>query len=328
MSLTASERLRKFYSVFKNDDQVLVVINADPDAVGAALAVKRLLWRKVASVSICSVNIMKRPDNVALLDYLGVKLLKMSEISKSNYSRFVMVDSQPEHNECFQRFNFDVIIDHHPLGKAKVSFMDIRPEYGATSSMLTEYIKAAKIRPSVKLATSLFIGIKTDTNDFQRKAFGEDVKAFQYLFNYVNQNLVQKVEYAEINPSFLKYFQLAFNTRVMRRGRVYIHLGHVSTPDVCVLIADFFLKIKGVGWTFVSGMFAKKLVVIIRNDGIRKNAGKTAEIAFGKLGSAGGHKNMARAEILLSALDGKVDVGNDKKTLKWLIGRIEQKKKS
>lgn len=326
MTVTASERLRRFYSVFKNDDQVLVVINADPDAVGAALAVKRLLWRKVTSVAICSVNIMKRPDNVALVDYLGVKILKISEVAKSNYTRFVMVDSQPEHNECFQRFDFDVIIDHHPVCKSQAPFTDIRPEYGATSSMLTEYIKAAKIRPSVKLATALFIGIKTDTNDFQRKAFGEDVKAFQYLFKYVNINLVQKVEYAEINPSFLKYFQLAFNTRVMHRGRVYIHLGHVGTPDVCVLIADFFLKIKGVGWTFVSGIYAKKLVVIIRNDGLRKDAGKTAGTAFGKLGSAGGHKNMARAEIPLSVLEGKVDLSQDKKVLKWMIGRIEKKK--
>lgn len=326
MAQTASERLKKFYSVFKNDDQVLVVINADPDAVGAALAVKRLLWRKVASVTICSVNTMKRPDNVALVEYLGVKLLKASEIAKTNYSRFVMVDSQPEHSECFHRFEFDAVIDHHPLGKVRAAFVDIRPEYGATSSMMTEYIKAAKIRPPMKLATALFIGIKTDTNDFQRKAFGEDVKAFQYLFKHVNQNLVKKVEYAELNPSFLKYFQLAFNTRVMRRGRAYIHLGNVSTPDVCVLIADFFLKVKGVGWIFVSGIFAKKLVVIIRNDGLRKDAGKTAERAFAKFGSAGGHKNMARAEIPVSALEGKVDVGIDKKILKWMIGRVEQKK--
>lgn len=325
MTASASERLRKFYSIFKNDDQVLVAINADPDAIGAALAVKRLLWRRVASVSICSVNTVKRPDNVAMVDLLGVKLLKASDISKAHYTRFVIVDSQPEHHELFQKFEFDAIIDHHPLCKAKATFLDIRPEYGATSSMMTEYVKAAKIRPSTKLATALFIGIKTDTNDFQRKAFGEDVKAFQFLFKYINLNMVKKIEYAEINPGFLKHFQQAFNTKVIRRGRVYIHLGHVSTPDVCVLIADFFLKVKGMGWTFVSGIFGKKLIVIFRSDGMRKNAGTVAEKSFGKLGSAGGHKSMARAEVPLTALDGQIDSENDKKMLKWLIERIEQK---
>jgi nanoRNase/pAp phosphatase (c-di-AMP/oligoRNAs hydrolase) len=325
MTVSATERLRKFQAVFKNDDQVLVLINADPDAIGAALAVKRLLWRKVASVSIASVNTVKRPDNVAMVELLGVKLLRAADVAKSAFTRFVIVDSQPEHHELFQKFECDVIIDHHPVGKAKADFVDIRPEYGATCSMLTEYVKAAKIRPSVKLATALFLGIKTDTNDFQRKAFGEDVKAFQFLFKYINLNLVQKIEYAEINPGFLKYFQLAFNTRVMRRGRVYIHLGHVGTPDVCVLIADFFLKVKGVGWTFVSGIFGKKLVVIFRNDGLRKNAGKLAETAFGKLGSAGGHKGMARAEIPLAALTGLVDPDQDRKMLKWLIDRVDLK---
>ncbi|MBU1172757.1 MAG: DHH family phosphoesterase [Proteobacteria bacterium] len=326
MTISASERLRKFYGVFKNDDQVLVAINADPDAIGAALAVKRLLWRRVASVSICSVNTVKRPDNVAMVELLGVNLLKAVDVSKTNYSRFVIVDSQKDHHELFKKYEFDVIIDHHPPGKHKAAFTDIRPEYGATSSMMTEYIKAAKIRPSMKLATALFLGIKTDTNDFQRRAFGEDVKAFQFLFKHINLNLVQKIEYAEINPGFLKYFQIAFNTRVMRRGRVYVHLGHVGTPDVCVLVADFFMKVKGVGWSFVSGIFGKKLVVIFRNDGMRTNAGKVAEKSFGKLGSAGGHKSMARAEVPLCALQGQVDFDHDKKMLRWLIERIEQKK--
>lgn len=325
MAVSAAERLRRFYGVFKSDDHVLVMINADPDAIGAAMAVKRLLWRRVATVAVCSINTIKRPDNVAMVDLLGLKLIKPPEVNKSGYTRFVIVDSQPDHHEIFQKFNYDVIIDHHPVGKSKATFMDIRPEYGATSTMLTEYIKAANIRPSMKLATALFLGIKTDTNDFQRKAFGEDVKAFQYVCKFININLVQKIEYAEINPGFLKYFQLAFNTKVIRRGKVFIHLGHVGTPDVCVLIADFFLKVKDISWTFVSGVFGKKLVVIIRNDGLRKNAGKLADQVFGKLGSAGGHKSMARAEIPLTALEGQVDCDREKKILKWLIDHVEHK---
>ena len=47
----------------------------------------------------------------------------------------------------------------------------------------------------------------------------------------------------------------------------------------------------------VSGVVGDKLVVIFRCDGYRKHAGKVAETVFGLLGSAGGHRCMARAEI-------------------------------
>ena len=46
----------------------------------------------------------------------------------------------------------------------------------------------------------------------------------------------------------------------------------------------------------------EKLVVIFRCDGYRKNAGKLAERIFGSLGSAGGHKGAARAEVPLKNL--------------------------
>ncbi len=323
MSINAPERLRRFYSMFRGDDRVLVVINADPDAIGAALCVKRLLWRKVASVDICSINTVKRPDNVAMVNKLCGCLLKSAEIHTGDYSRFVLVDSQPGHNEAYKKYPFDVIIDHHPIAVVYNGYVDIRPEYGATSTMLTEYLRAAKIRPSQKLATALFLGIKTDTHDFQRKAYNEDIKAFHFLSRHISLSLIQQIEYSEIHPGFLKYFQQAFNSRVIRRGKVFIHLGHVGTPDVCVLVADFFLKVQGVNWTFVSGIFGKKLVVIIRNSGLRFNAGKLAEQAFSQFGSAGGHKTMARAELSLSSVECVINSENDRKVLKWIMERVD-----
>ena len=88
------------------------MINADPDAIASAMAVKRLLWRKTAKVVICSISGISRPDNIAMVDYLGVKILKPDEIKKTSFSKFVIVDSQPCHNELFQKFDYDVIIDH------------------------------------------------------------------------------------------------------------------------------------------------------------------------------------------------------------------------
>ena len=112
----------------------------------------------------------------------------------------------------------------------------------------------------------------------------------------------------------------------LSKGRAFVHLGPVINPDVCVLIADFFMRINSVTWSIVSGTYDKRLILIFRNDGIRKNAGNVAQASFGQLGSAGGHKNMARAEIPLSEIKELVDHRDEKKLQQWIISRTDKKR--
>jgi len=323
MGLSASEKLRRFYEHFSSNDHVLTVINADPDAIASAMAVSRLLWHRITNNTISNINVVRRPDNLAMIRLLGVKLVHIDQIDESKFNRIIMVDSQPDHNEAFSRFIPDVIIDHHPETNAKASFMDIRPKYGATATIMTEYLRAAKIKPSVKLATGLFLAIKTDTSNFERQTLMEDVRAFQFLFRNTNIHLASKIEQAELTLDFLKYFKTALQNKRMRKGRVFVHLGSVINPDVCVLVADFFMKVNSVMWTIISGINDQKLIIVLRNDGIRKNAGKVAEMSFGHIGSAGGHKSMARAEISLSDIKNRVDHKDNKKLQQWIIRHIE-----
>ena len=325
MSRSASEKLRRFYDLFSGNHQVLIVINADPDAIASAMAVRRLLWRKVLNVTISNINTINRPDNLAMIRLLGVNLIPFDEIKADSFNRVIIVDSQPDHNEIMAELEVDVIIDHHPDSGCKASFVDIRPQYGATATILTEYLRSANIKPSTKLATGLYHGIKTDTNDFKGRTQIEDVRAFQYLFRYANIHLARKIEQADLRFDLLKYFRIALKNMRRRKGKVYVHLGQVVSPDVCVLIADFFMRVNTVTWSIVSGICEKKLTIIFRNDGIRKNAGKVAKEGFGMLGTAGGHKNMARAEIALSELKEHVDTRDDKKLQSWIIGRTARR---
>jgi nanoRNase/pAp phosphatase (c-di-AMP/oligoRNAs hydrolase) len=327
MPRSTPEKLRRFYDQFTGNDPVLIVINADPDAIASAMAVSRLLWRRVLNVTISNINIIKRPDNLAMIRLLGVSLTPFSEIDPAQFSRTVMVDSQPDHNELLVPLEPDVIIDHHPESAIKAPFLDIRPNYGATATIMTEYLRSARIKPSVKLATGLFHAIKTDTNDFKGKTLIEDVRAFQYLFRHANIHLARKIEQADLRFDFLKYFKIALNNMRLYKKKVFVHLGNVASPDILVIIADFFMRINSVTWSIVSGTCDKKLVIIFRNDGIRKNAGKLAKNAFGQLGSAGGHKNMARAEMALSELIDHIDTKDDKKLLRWIIRKTEKKQK-
>jgi len=325
MSISAKEKLRRFHEQFKGQDNVLVVINADPDAIASAMAVSRLLWRKVSSVTISNVNTIDRPDNLAMIRLLGAKMIPYAEISQQKFSCIAIVDSQPNHSDLMSQLNPAVIIDHHPDTKPAAPFVDIRPNYGAAATIMTEYLRAAHIKPSAKLATGLWHGIKTDTNHFTGRTQIEDVRAFQYLFHHANIHLARKIEQADLRTDYLKYFRTALQTVRLRKGRAFVHLGPVPNPDVCVLIADFFMRINTVTWSIVSGLCDKKLTIIFRNDGIRRNAGIVARESFGHIGSAGGHKNMARAEISIGDLPKLVEYKDDQKVLGWVIRQVQKK---
>jgi nanoRNase/pAp phosphatase (c-di-AMP/oligoRNAs hydrolase) len=325
MKITAAERIRRFYDQFASEDQVLILINADPDAIASAMAVKRLLWRKTAGVTIASINVIKRTDNIAMVRLLGVKLVHINDVDPTGYTRFVLVDSQPDHSPLLAGFAFDVIIDHHPDSGPTAAYMDIRPKYGANASILTEYLRAARIKPSAKLATGLFYAIKTDTSNFERPSQMEDIRAFQFLFRHANAALARRIDQADLRMDFLKYFRTAIAEKRFRKGQVFVHLGPVVSPDVCVLIADFFMRIDTVNWSVVSGIHDRKLIIVFRNDGIRKNAGRVAKFSFGCYGSAGGHKSMARAEIRIADLKEVVDVRSPDRLKRWIAQRIQKR---
>ncbi|MGB6290206.1 MAG: DHHA1 domain-containing protein [Desulfobulbales bacterium] len=296
---TAKERLREFWEVFQKDDDVLVVINADPDALACAMAVKRLLRYRVKSITIGYPNEVRRLSNIAMMDLLKIQAERLQNLKLNDYSKKVMLDSQPPHLPIFQNIKCDVVIDHHPVTNSwKATHVDIRPDYGAASSIMVEYLRAAELKPSVYLATALFYAIKVDTHNFEKKARIADAISFRYLFDIDNQNLVRKIELSELG-----YFKTALAEMKVSKGRLYAHVGRVRSPDVLVIIADFLNQVHDISWVFVSGIHGERLVVIFRCDGYKRNAGKLAAKIFGDIGSAGGHKEAARAEVPLKHLD-------------------------
>ncbi|MBF0200618.1 MAG: DHH family phosphoesterase [Desulfamplus sp.] len=318
------QRLEKLLSLFSSSSRVLIVINADPDAIASALAVKRLLWRRVQEVRITHFNEIRRPDNLTMLRVLNIEMSFITDIDDRKFDRFVLVDSQPDHHECFAMFRYDAIIDHHPISCDSALFNDIRSDYGACSTMLTEYIKASGIKPSQNLATALIMGIKTDTAGFLRQTSMEDVRAFQYLYKYTNPCLITRIEHAEFKEKDLDFIASAIRKKRIINHRVYSHSGKIENPDQCVITADFFMKMDSANWSVVSGIYNKKLVIIIRNDGLRKNAGNMAKHAFESIGSAGGHKTMARVEIKMEDIAPLFDTDKFESLIgDWIIEKVE-----
>src|SRR6266850_8038466 len=93
------------------------------------------------------------------------------------YDMVAMVDAQPSFfEETFERV--DLVIDHHPEeSPVRAVLKDLRPGYGATATILTEYLRAIDARVSQRLATALLYGIKADTQHLERGATRADLEA-------------------------------------------------------------------------------------------------------------------------------------------------------
>ena len=65
------------------------------------------------------------------------------------------------------------------------------------------------------------------------------------------------------------------------------------------------LQIEDVKWTIVSGIVGGQLIVSVRNLGYSRNAGEFVKATFGDIGSAGGHRAMAKAVVPLEKFKAK-----------------------
>lgn len=312
-SVSTSERLKRLGEIVGADDALCILINADPDAMSSALALKRLFWRKARRVSICHVNEIQRPDNLAFVRLLKLEQFPVKSLKAETYTKWAVVDGQPDQNEHFQDHDFDIIIDHHPpLASSRAGFVDIREQYGATATIMTEYLRGAGIRPSPRLATALYYGIKTDTDNFVRESVPGDINAFRYLYRFVNTAIIKKIESSEMTMDTLDSYREAMDRLVLVGDTGFIHMGRIDNQDSLVMIADFFMRLVEATRCIVSGEYGDKLIVILRNAGFRGDAGKVIQKVFaGFDASAGGHRSAARAEVPLASVNARLTRGRD-----------------
>jgi nanoRNase/pAp phosphatase (c-di-AMP/oligoRNAs hydrolase) len=296
------ERLREVCEGAKNV-RVIIYANPDPDALASALALKKILETKKRVVKIGYTGAIGRPENASMIRQLRIPAFPVSEEEVIHSDIIAIVDSQPQFFTDFSLPRCDIVIDHHPLQDViPAKFVDIRPNYMATSSIMTEYLKATGLRLTKNLASALFYGIKTDTRHFMGDMSYGDVEAIRWLRGKADRDIVKQIEFSQFSREALDYFSIALVRRHFLNGVMFSHLGPVPFFDVCVQVADFFIRVENVSWALVTGVIGDALVVVFRNDGLKKDAGYLARTAFGGIGSAGGHKSMGRAEFKQDAL--------------------------
>jgi nanoRNase/pAp phosphatase (c-di-AMP/oligoRNAs hydrolase) len=322
----------KLKSMLQENDTLAILMNGspDPDAVASAMALREILnqTKPLAKCAFIATEPVIRYQNAEFIREMKVEIQMLDKVDLKEYRIVALVDAQPTFfGESLGETKPQIVIDHHPCNTVwHASLADVRQGYGALSTIMTEYLLAARAKISKRLYTALLYGIKSDTVNFERDVSLEDIGAYYLTFSRANRQLVRRIELNQIPEKFLRYFEYACQHRRRYRDRVIIFLGAVESPDACVQVADFFLRVINVFFVIVAGIVKDRMVIIFRGDGYRRDCGAVARKAFGPLGSAGGHRSAARVEIpvetLRTALDGDLSQGV---VDRFLVQRLRRK---
>ncbi len=276
--------------------------NPDPDAMASAATLKYLagaLLEKPAHIALG--GIVGRAENRAMRTYLNIDLVPVSEVRFDAGVQIALVDTQPgrPNNSLPDGIVPDVVIDHHPAYAEYpgVPFLDLRDAYGATATILTEYLRESRIAVDHKIATALFYGITAETQDLGREATPADVEAAHFLYPYTNKRRLAKIENARVPREYFRVFREAIDKAVLYGDRLVVSmLGEVQYPDMVAEVADFLLRLDQVDWAAAIGAFEGCLHCSVRTTERDVNAGEILQRVLGsKL--AGGHDQIAGGRI-------------------------------
>jgi nanoRNase/pAp phosphatase (c-di-AMP/oligoRNAs hydrolase) len=299
LNIKKVERIRSLFASGKKI-HILLQHDPDPDAIGSALALRELLGRNRATTPIVTFGTITRPENLAMVRLLDIQIEQISyEDLHKDGARLALVDVQPPYFEK-PLGRVDLVVDHHPKRIAfKARFADLRSNYGATSTIFTEYLRAAGMEPSQRLATALVYGIKTDTLFLERGSNLADLSAFNFLYPIANKAMISRIERPALPREDLEAMGRALSRLQVENGVAVIHLGEINREDVIPQLAEFCLQIEGVDWSVVSGLVKDRVVISVRNVGYVKSAGEIMKKLYDDIGSAGGHRAMAKAVVPL-----------------------------
>jgi nanoRNase/pAp phosphatase (c-di-AMP/oligoRNAs hydrolase) len=276
---------------------VLTHDHPDPDALASAMALTKVLRGLGRRATAAYGGIIGRAENREMVRALKIKISHVKSLQLNRFRHFVLVDTQPGtgNNQLPAGVVPEVVLDHHPKRQASraVPFLDVRPQYGATATMVAEYLLASGMRVTAQEATALVYAIRTETRDFGREASGPDKAVYDQLLPLVRKEELARIQHPRLPLSYFALLRQALERLTGVDNLVITHLPEVTQPDIVPEIADLLLRLEGRTWSLCTGAHGDRVYLSLRTTKPRADAGKLMRRLVGSQGRGGGHGSMA-----------------------------------
>ena len=305
--LTNTEEIQqcfqKIEEALKNAKRLVVLThdNPDPDSVSSAVTLAYIIKNKFnVPTAVKYSGIVGRAENRAMIRVLGLRVTPLLDSDFKPGTEFALVDMQPgTGNNSFPKNRKPaIVIDHHFLRKTtKADFIDVRIDYGATATILTEYLLESGLEISSTLATALSYGISSETQDLGREAREKDIQAYLALFPLSNKKLLASIEHPKLPRDYFITLNRALHHSSVYKNAITTSLGEIKNPDFVAFIADFMLRVERISWSLCLARYKDKILVSVRTTNTKGDAGNFLRRLIGKKGTAGGHGMIAGGQV-------------------------------
>jgi len=276
--------------------------NPDPDSLAAAMALKHLLLIKTGQEATLTFGgVIGRGENKTMVRKLEIQFEPIDRLDLDRFQVICLVDTQPGagNNSLPTDRSADLIIDHHPDwgGCGGCRWVDIRDNYGASATILFEYLISQNVTISTRLATILFYAIKSETQDLGREWSRADREAYLHLVPLANNHILFDITHPEVpREYFVAYARAIRNARIYGNVLVF-NLYAIDNPDIVAEMTDFLLRVDGITVALGLGHYQETVILSARTLCHNLKLGELLKNLVGDLGSAGGHGMTAGGQI-------------------------------
>ena len=302
-------RTRRLQRTLRDVDGTLGIFthdNPDPDAIASAVCLQHIAEAAGTAAEVCYYGDIDHQENRALVNLLGYDLRNLEAGAElDSFAGFALVDHSGAgiNSGLPEETPIDIVIDHHPpRAPVEAGFVDLRSEVGATCTLLADHLRTLDIEPGADLATGLLYGLRTDTRDFSREVSTADLEAAAMLVEHADTGALQRIESPSVSGTTLDTVADAVRNRSTDGDVLTTCVGEVSDRDALAQAADRLLELEGISTTLVFGYTDESVFVSARSRNDAVDLGETLREAFGAVGSAGGHADMAGAQLSVGML--------------------------
>ena len=311
-SLSGVDQISQVIEWVRGRGKILIVThdNPDPDSIAAAVALRHLLVIKTGLNAVLTYGgVIGRSENRNMVEHLDIPLIPISELDLKQFQVVCMVDTQPNtgNNSWPADLPVHLVIDHHrpKSDLSAVCWVDIREDYGASATILYEYLTAQSVAINTRLATCLFYAIKSETQDLGREWSKADREAYLKLLPLANNRILFKIVHPQVSTSYFSSFRKAIDSARIYGSALVFNLHEIENPDLVAELADFLLRHKGVNYVLGMGWFAGSQILSMRSLDPDAKLGLVIQDMVAGFGTAGGHGMIAGGQIRTVDLEEK-----------------------
>lgn len=267
----------------------------DPDAIASSYGLKKFLDVLGIESEIIYVDSIEKANSRTMLEIFGISMtLKEESYELHEDDLIILIDTQTGHSNVTNLKGNNIgVIDHHRfMGDIGYAFMDIRPEYGACSTIVASYFKEMSIEPDKNVATALLYAIMTDTDNLVRSNNQMDLEMFYWLYKKSDMDQIKHLRMNEIGLADLEAYTRALQNIEIYGTTCFVDIGDCN-DSLLGTISDMVYTIENVD-TIIS--YAKRedgIKLSIRSGDKSIKANDLVNFIIDNRGAGGGHDEMA-----------------------------------